>query len=422
MIDVIRSSTRRMHTWLSAELPTAHEGRTRIQPWQSVAGWWQTYPAAADACVAGALLLAVMPQMLYQARVAGPLLIAYALLSGAFVVSLLFRRRAPLAVFCAVTGIGAAQWLIGVQLTADVAILIALATVAAAYPARGTLLAAGLAEVGAVAAAARWPHGLQFLEMLTILTLGVLAATVTGAYVRSRQRVIVTLRQHNQQLEHGREQHSLLAVADERNRIARDMHDVIAHGLAVIVTLAAGSRGKANRVPDRVDNAVALIEETARTALADARSAIRTIRVDAEHHRPTPTIAHLPALVQTVEAAGLHPTIRVSGSLGGLPMAVQVAVYRVTQEALTNVMRHASDADVTIVLEVASRQLTLDVVSDSVNGEGVAPAEGRGSGVIGMRERVHQLGGLLDVGPTVGSGWRVHAVFPLPPRAKGSAL
>ncbi len=356
-------------------------------------------------------MVAVTPQLLFHARADDPQLTAYVVLSLLLIAPLTVRRRWPMLVFFSISVVAAIQWTIGVQLAADVSVLIALATVAASYPARGTVLAVVVAEVGVCAAAASWPHGLRFTEMLTVLTVFVLAAAVGGAYVRSRRRVIAVLRQQSLRAERERDRQTRLAIADERNRIARDMHDVIAHGLAVIVNLAAASTGRAGRHPARVDQAVGLIEQTARTALGEARQAVGAIRQDVDLH-PTPAITDLPALLDTATTAGLRATLQTTGAIDAVPTTVGVAVYRVAQEALTNTLRHTTARTFTIDVAASSSQLVLRVDDDGTPAQVSGDVIGGGSGIIGMQERVTQLGGTLHAGSVGGYGWRVAATIP----------
>jgi signal transduction histidine kinase len=396
LLDSVRAAER----WLRAERPTGQS-----------ASRWRMHPNVADGALAALLMAAVTPQLLFHARADDPQLAAYVTFSLLLIAPLTVRRRWPMPVFLGVAVVAAVQWAVGVQLTADVSVLIALATVAASYPVRGTLLAVVVAEAGVVAAAARWPHGLRFTEMLTVLTVFVVAATACGAYVRSSRRVIGVLEQQRRQRERERDQQTRLAIADERNRIARDIHDVIAHGLAVIVNLAAASTGRARTHPTRVDQAVELIEQAARTALTEARHAVGTIRHDVDL-RPTPTITELATLLETATTAGLRATLHTTGAVDDVPTAVGVAVYRVTQEAMTNTLRHATANTFTVDVTVSSDQLVLSIEDDGTATR--LDATPRGVGIIGMRERIVQLGGTFSAGPADGGGWRVAATIPLP--------
>lgn len=398
--------------WLRTERTTEPESRL-----PATARWVRAHPTATDSVLAGLLMAAVVPQLAFHARAADPQLVAYAVLSVLMILPLALRRRWPMLVFVTVATVGAVQWVIGVQLAADLSVLIALTTVAASYPVRGTLVAAAIAEVGAVAAAWSWPHGLRFSEMLTVLSGFVLAAVASGAFVRSRRRLVEFLQGDMARLQEDRARLAELAVADERVRIARDMHDVIGHGLTVIVTLAAASVRRATRQPERVDQAVALIEQTARTALTDTRAAVRGLRTD-DVLRPTPTVADVPTLLDTARAAGLHATVNVEGPTETLPPGVGVCVYRITQEAITNTLKHASATAVVVTIAVTDHHLLLCVEDD---GAGIAAAAVHdGVGVIGMRERVASVGGSLSVGRAAGGGWRVAATLPLGASSPGA--
>lgn len=377
---------------------------------RAVRRWWRAHPTASDAVTAGVLAVAVTPQLAFHARAGDPLLISYVTLSLAMIAPLAVRRRWPMAVFVGISVVAAVQWSVGIQLAADGSVLVALATVAAHRPVRETAVAVVIAEAGALAASASWPHGLRSTEMLTVLSVFVLAATALGTSVRNHRRVVAVLEEQRARVEREREQQTRLAVADERNRIARDMHDVIAHGLAVVVTLAAASTGRAARQPERVDEAVALIERTARTALADTRHAVGTIRAS-DGLLPAPSIDDLAALLDVVTAAGLRATLQTEGTAERVPTAVGLAVYRVTQEAITNTLKHANASNLTVHVTVSRSALLLGIQDDGDGPTGPTPAGG--SGLVGMRERITQLGGSLDAGPGGTRGWRVTASIPL---------
>lgn len=404
---------RSVQQWLRTEGPVA---LTETEA-PAVVRWARTNPTAVDTALAVLVFAATLPQVLFHARASDPMIGAYAVMSILLTAPLTYRRRRPFLVFLAVTVVGGVQWLIGIQLTADVSVLIALATVAASYPFRAALLAAAVTEFAAAAAAWRWPHGLRVTEMLTILSVFVVAATMSGAYVRSRRRLIRLLRQDRTRLRRDRGRLAELAVADERVRIARDMHDVVGHALTVIVTLAAASAGKAGKLPDRVDDAVALIEQTARSALTDTRTAIRGYRSDDEV-QPTPSLSDIGGLLDAVEAAGLRTTIEMNGDAADVPTAVGVCAYRIAQEAVTNTLRHSGACNVAVTIGVMQDHLHLSLEDDGAKHD--MPVVGPvGSGILGMRERVASVGGTLSVGPGTDGGWRVSATMPLTPQHLG---
>ncbi|MFI6390974.1 sensor histidine kinase [Nonomuraea sp. NPDC050540] len=323
----------------------------------------------------------------------------------ALVAPLVWRRRAPVTVFFAIAVAAAVQWVAGVQLPADVSLLVALYTVAA----RGTwwwTAAAGVTlEAGALLAAARWAPPGQFPFTAAALTALVAAALTTGLWARERRAYVLSL-------EHDRERRARLAVAEERARMTRDLHDIVTHNLSVMVALADSAAYVRRRAPERADAAVDQIADTGRQALADMRRALGEV---AEPLHPAPGIAQLDALAGRMRAAGLPTRLEMSGDPAAIPAAAQLTVYRLAQEALTNVLGHAPGATAVVTLALTPGQATVEITNDAPTGRapgaaaGRAPGAGDRRGLAGMRERVAAYGGSFEAGPVPGGGWRVSA-------------
>jgi signal transduction histidine kinase len=200
------------------------------------------------------------------------------------------------------------------------------------------------------------------------------------------------------------------ARAEERNRISRDVHDVIAHSLTVSLLHVMSARLAVESDPDDAARSLAEAERLGRESLAEVRQVVGMLRADTDtgpdRGLPQPGVAGVPALVQRFQAAGADVTLALDGDTGRLPATVGLAVYRILQEALTNVIRHAPGAPATARLAVAGREATLTVDSRG------KPGTGTGHGVAGMRERAESAGGRCHAGPG-GAGWRVRATFPL---------
>jgi signal transduction histidine kinase len=211
------------------------------------------------------------------------------------------------------------------------------------------------------------------------------------------------------------------AVAEERRRIARELHDMVAHHVSVMGVLATASRRTLRRDPDAADEALATIEETGRTALREMRRLLVILRSDQEpagELAPQPGLGHLSGLVEQVREAGLPVTLTVDGDDGSLDAGVSLTVYRIVQEALTNALKHAGAAVADVRLEIGTYWLTLDV---SDTGRGPRLDSGRlGHGLLGMRERVTLYGGTLRTGPRPGGGFRVSARIPVEASDGGS--
>jgi len=229
-------------------------------------------------------------------------------------------------------------------------------------------------------------------------------------------------RESEQRTEEHRERLTQLAVTAERNRIAREMHDIVAHNLSVMIALTDGAALTVDRDPARAREAIDQAAATGRAALTEMRSTLALLLsgpdgTDPALH-PEPSLADLDALLETARSTGLKVTYQISGSTEGLSTGLQLAVFRLVQEGITNTLKHAPRAT---RLEVSIRrgQADLRVVVDDNGGTGL-PAVDFGHGLIGMRERVTLHNGRLFVGPT-GSGWRVSAWLPLGEHTAGRA-
>jgi signal transduction histidine kinase len=233
------------------------------------------------------------------------------------------------------------------------------------------------------------------------------AAWVLGDNVR-RQREQAQLAMRLAAAEEERSRH---AVADERVRIARDLHDVVAHTLSVIVLQAGAGRRIAPQQPERAALVLGGIEALGREALGDMRRLVGMLRTSPErHHEPQPTLEWLPELADRVRSAGLDVDLRSEGEARPLPPGVDLSAYRIVQEALTNTLRHAGAARAEVVVRYGGAGVEVEVTDDG-RGPGANGAAG-GNGLTGMRERVGMFGGELEVGAREGGGFRVRAMLP----------
>ena len=270
-------------------------------------------------------------------------------------------------------------------------------------------LVALFGEYGGVAQGAATFVGLSVVGTITIVAIWALANLQ-----RARVRQLALTRDRAEQAVREREQRTALAVADERARIAREMHDVVAHSLSVIIAQADGGRFVAAQKPERAAEVLGTIGETGRAALADMRSLLGVLRQEDEtSFGPQPGPEQLPDLLERVRAAGLEVTLESEGDLDALPQAVGMSVFRLAQEALTNVLKHAGPGASALVRLVRGPEgLVLEVIDD---GQGTDPdSDGLGHGLTGMRERMSVLGGTLQAGPLPSHGYRVRATVPLP--------
>jgi signal transduction histidine kinase len=250
-----------------------------------------------------------------------------------------------------------------------------------------------------------------------LLTYG--AALVFGVALRAQVERSIALAVAADRAEREQEATAQAAVHEERARIARELHDVVAHNVGLIVLQAGGARSVLDTDPERARRALQQVEETGRQTLAEMRHLVGILRVDEGTERqPLPRLERLPALVDETRAAGLAVDLEVKGPPVELPAGLELAAYRLIQEALTNVRKYAAGARVQVRLGYESDRLRIEVSDDGgpsgAAGDTERNATGLGHGLIGMRERVQMYDGRMQAGPLPGGGFRVEAVLPLP--------
>ncbi|GGR66052.1 MULTISPECIES: sensor histidine kinase [Streptomyces] len=334
-------------------------------------------------------------------------------------VALVFRRRRPRAVL-AVTGTLSVVECVTGDPRAPVAMsaVVALYTVAATTD-RPTTWRLGLLTMTVLTAAAMLAGPLPWYAQEN---LGVLAWTGIGATagdaVRSRRAVVQAIRDRAERAERTREEEARRRVAEERLRIARDLHDVVAHHIALVNVQAGVAAHVMDKRPDQAKEALAHVREAGRSALNELRATVGLLRQSDDPEAPTepaPGLSRLAELAATFRNAGLPVEVACADRPGDLPAAVDLAAYRIVQEALTNVRKHAGPAaraEVSVVR--VGPDLEVTVLDDGEGGPGT-PEDGGGHGLLGMRERVTALGGTLTTGPRYGGGFRVHAILPVHP-------
>ncbi|MGW6912883.1 sensor histidine kinase [Kitasatospora sp. NPDC054939] len=346
-----------------------------------------------------------------------------AALTAALSLPLVWRRRAPLTVFGAVAAAAFVQWLMDVQLPADIALLVALYTVAAHANRSGTLVAGAVVEAGILLACLRWAPEGAFLTPFAAVTAMAVAAAVLGVNARTTRAYLAALAERAARLEQEQEQRERLAVAEERTRITREMHDIVTHNLSVMVALTDAAVYAQHRSPDRATTAMLQASETGRQALTDMRRSLgilRTAEPDAQRH-PLPGIAQLEALADQMCAAGLPTRVDVRGGRTHIPATAQLTVYRLVQEALTNTLKHTpTGTHAEVRIRCSARTVTVDVTDNGPCPPRPAAAPS-GHGIPGMRERAAAYGGTLQAGPLPGGGWAVRTRLLLDSSAAGTA-
>ncbi len=379
--------------------------------------WVRRHPVLPDAVIALGLLVTLV---VFSAAALDPGW-AHFVLGTVMCAALAFRRVRPVESFGVLVVAGLVQWATGLELTPyDLALLIGLYAVSAYGPrwASRAGLAAGF--LGVVLGTLRYETSAEDEPAAFVASAIALAATVVGAWAmgdvrRVRQAYVAELVERAHQAERERDQRAQLAAAEERSRIAREMHDVVAHNLSVIVVQADGGRYAGDHDPQAALDALKTIGDTGRGALAEMRRLLGVLRAtddaDGGAIRPQPGLGSLPELVTSVRQAGLPVDLDVTGPPRPLPPGPSLAVYRVIQEALTNALKHAGPAArARVALVFGAERLTARVTDD---GRGAAaPSDGLGQGLVGMRERMTMYGGTVTAGPATGGGWRVDLDLP----------
>ncbi|MGW0230431.1 sensor histidine kinase [Actinopolymorpha singaporensis] len=236
------------------------------------------------------------------------------------------------------------------------------------------------------------------------------AGWAIGSSVQSRRAYLDELTARARDLERERDQQAALAAAAERSRITRELHDVVAHGLSVIVMQAQGGAAVFEKRPADTLAALATIVETGRASLADMRQVLAAVGPVNGSPHPVPGLDRLPHLIDQVRQAGTHVQLHIDGAPGVLPTTVDLSAYRITQEALTNTMKHAGPgACAQVSLTYGKYELRVEI---SDNGAAVPAPDGVGNGLRGMRERAELLGGELFAGPGLHGGFVVRARLP----------
>jgi len=326
------------------------------------------------------------------------------------------RRRFPLSVLATSVASGLAFAALGLPPAfLGPAILVPVYTVAAYCGRRASL--AGLAAVEVAMAAVQLTPASAELGTWVGNALVVAAAWLLGRFVGDRRVYAAQLEARTAELEQAREELARRAVAEERLRIARELHDVVAHSMSVIAVQSGVGALVADTQPEEARKALAAVEVTSRTALEELRRLLGVLRQDGEPQgslTPAPGLAGLDTLLAQMAEAGLAVKLRVEGTRPQVPPGVDLSAYRIVQEALTNVVKHAGPARALVVVCYGDEEITLEVTDDgrgaaALGGDGRA---GTGHGLIGMRERVVLFGGDLQVGPRPGGGFRVSARLP----------
>jgi signal transduction histidine kinase len=316
--------------------------------------------------------------------------------------------------------VGLVQVLVGIRPNViDVAIVILLYTLAAYRPRRLSVPGLGICLIGSAVAVAVWrPLTTSLLDWIitgAIIFAGPsLIAWVLGDSMRYRRAYYTALEDRAARLERERDAQAQIAAAAERARIARELHDVVAHNVSVMVVQADGASYALDRSPERARQALAAISSTGRQALSEMRRMLGVLRSDDGETgvAPLPGIAQLGELLDQTRATGLAVSFTVEGVPAPLPGGLALAAYRIVQESLTNTRKHGGPAaSAQVLLRYCEDVLVLQITDDGFGA--AASADGGGHGLTGMRERVALYNGTLQAGPLPGGGYQVTARLPV---------
>jgi signal transduction histidine kinase len=362
-------------------------------------------PLARDALIAGLFVVAGAAELTLRGSFQ-PREMASALM---MTVPLFWRRRAPFA--------SAVLVATGVAITGKTptdlhlilaALLFAMYSLGAHAPNRMAAAATTVALVLLSTSAAIRSTETAARDIVSIAVV-VGTALVVGRVMRDRELRTTASTERAAVLESEREGDLRRAASEERGRIARELHDVIAHGVTVMVVQAGAAEQIIERDPARARQALVAIQHTGRQALTDLRRLLGLVRDDDTLRlAPRPGLQELDALVDEMRKAGVPIEVEIRGTPRDLPAGVDLSAFRILQEALTNVLKHAGEARARVVVAYAPNAIELEVVDD-----GRVKAHGHGHGLIGMRERVILYGGTLEAGPSQHGGYRVRARLPL---------
>ncbi|WP_196218248.1 sensor histidine kinase [Streptomyces blattellae] len=398
----------------------------------------RAHPWALDTLVVVvAVVMFCLPDWLPEGRSDGPPglrlmraelpLAATLALQAGLVLPLLWRRRKPLVAFGVIAAVFLLQWSLSAVLRADIALFIALYSVALHGRLRQLPWACAVMAGAMVLAALRVSPAVSVWDALFFLLSTATAALALGLVMRFRRAQLAGLRERAAQLEIERDQRSRLATATERARVAREMHDIVGHNLAVIINLADAGSYASDTAPHRGKEALDLIGDTGRQALGELRRVLGVLREAADRNDPSsgpllnpqPGVVDIDLLCAGVRAAGPEVVYRTAGDMDTLDQGVQLAAYRIVQEALTNALKHGgAHTRVSLSLVVDGTRLDIRIHDTGPPGP-PRPAEARGEeghGLVGMRERAALYGGKVNAGPVAEGGWSVEVTLDLTPQ------
>lgn len=378
--------------------------------------WLERHPRAADSIVAGPLL-AISIAFVVWTDPGQPWSASWPVLTAVTLVQclpLFVRRRFPVLTFAVIAAGAGLQATLQILVLANIAVLVALYNVAFRRTWPWALAAAAVTVLGIGILTFGYEHaGMTAFGNYVVF---ICAVWITGRYTRSRREQLTELHERARRLEREQDAQARAAVAAERSRIARELHDVMAHSVSVMIVQSDGGSFALDDDPESARRAFGAISATGRETLAEMRRLLGVLREDDESgYAPQPGVEQLGDLVEQVRAAGLPVELTVEGARRTLPKSLELVVYRVIQESLTNTMKHGGPGATARARLHYGDGVIEATVSDDGRGV-IASSDGRGHGLIGLRERVAMYGGTVTAGPRSGGGFEVAARMPLDAR------
>jgi signal transduction histidine kinase len=374
-------------------------------------------PLLVDALLGAVLLVLVVVQVWLDVRATGLARddARYLMFAPAVTLPLAWRRLAPLATIAVISASVVVQSLVapGAAFGEFLAVMLATYSVAAHTNTAGAVLGLVAVAPAVIVQNVRETGELSPFELVYgVVYFG--GAWLLGRAVRRRREHAAGLVKRTELLERDREERARVAVAAERSRMARELHDVIAHSVSVIVVQAGAAEEICERDPDKARQALRSIRTAGNDALTEMRRLLGILRSDGDELtlEPQPGLGRLDELVRQAAAAGLRVQLDMSGPPRALPPGLDLTAYRVVQEALTNVRKHAGTADARVHVRYLPDELDLRISDD---GAGPTPSSENGHGLLGMRERVELYGGTLVARSRASGGFEVSARLPLQP-------
>jgi signal transduction histidine kinase len=381
----------------------------------------KAHPMVGDTLLAA--LIAAFDVLIFVARSASvssggdapePWYVTLPLIVGV-VTPIVFRRKYPITAAYLVLGVGLVHSLLEIGIASMITSCVALYTLVAYVGRRAALLYVAVNEIITLVQTP-WQFPNQWVVTMIVVNLAMAFSWALGEFNGARRAYHAEVEQRLRLLETERDQQARIAVAEERARIARELHDVVAHAVSVMVVQADGAAYAVHKQPDLAERAIKTISSTGREALTELRRLLGVLRSEetSGERTPQPGTQSLSELAGRVRAVGLPVQLDIVGNVDDLSTGVGLGIYRIVQEALTNSLKHAGHGSSAVVrVERVGDRVDLSIVDNGHRRAGTLVGVSGGNGLIGMRERALVFGGTLEAGPRPTGGWQVRASLPI---------